>query len=204
MALRVLARLTRCQRNAWRASRPGCFGCRGVFFGGFAIGLVRRQFPHLRDARERCRTGKMLRESPGIPNLDVVECRNPPRSQTDTLLFTSARLPDRLTFSSAPGTLLGTRQHSAMRYVRSETVVTREVAGETIVVPVRGGVGDLNGLFTFNEIASGIWQLLAASRTADEVAAWVRERYEVSEEQARTDVDGFLEELRRQGLVHEA
>jgi len=91
-----------------------------------------------------------------------------------------------------------------MKYVRSETVVTREVAGETIVVPVRGGVGDLNGLFTFNEIASGIWQLLAASRTADEVAAWVRERYEVSEEQARTDVDGFLEELRRQGLVHEA
>jgi len=91
-----------------------------------------------------------------------------------------------------------------MKYVRSETVVTREVAGETIVVPVRGGVGDLNGLFTFNEIASGIWQLLAASRTADEVAAWVRERYEVSEEQARTDVGGFLEELRRQGLVHEA
>jgi len=83
-------------------------------------------------------------------------------------------------------------------------VVTREVAGETIVVPVRGGVGDLNGLFTFNEIASGIWQLLAASRTADEVAAWVRERYEVSEEQARADVGGFLEELRRQGLVNEA
>jgi hypothetical protein len=91
-----------------------------------------------------------------------------------------------------------------MKFVRSETVVTREVAGETIVVPVRGGVGDLNGLFTFNEIASGIWQLLAASRTADEVAAWVGERYEVSEEQARTDVAGFLEELQRQGLVHQA
>jgi hypothetical protein len=91
-----------------------------------------------------------------------------------------------------------------MKYVRSETVVTREVAGETIVVPVRGGVGDLDGLFTFNEIASGIWQLLAASSTADEVAAWVREQYEVSEEQARNDVAGFLAELQKQGLVHEA
>ncbi|HKO03098.1 MAG TPA: PqqD family protein [Candidatus Acidoferrales bacterium] len=91
-----------------------------------------------------------------------------------------------------------------MKFVRSETVVTREVAGESIVVPVRGGVGDLDGLFTLNEIASGIWQLLATSRSAEEVAEWVRERYEVSEEQARTDVSGFLEELQRQGLVHEA
>jgi hypothetical protein len=90
-----------------------------------------------------------------------------------------------------------------MKYVRSETVVTREVAGETIVVPVRGGVGDLDGLFTFNEIASGIWQLLAARRTTDEVITWVQERYEVSEERARADVAGFLDELRKQGLVHE-
>ena len=40
--------------------------------------------------------------------------------------------------------------------------------------------------------------------TSHQVAAWVRDRYEVSEEQARADVGGFLEELRRQGLVHEA
>jgi hypothetical protein len=91
-----------------------------------------------------------------------------------------------------------------MKYVRSETVVTREIGGETIVVPVRGGVGDLTGLFTFNEIATGIWRLLAAGRTTDEVAHWVEENYEVSEEQARTDVAGFLEELRQHGLVQEA
>lgn len=90
-----------------------------------------------------------------------------------------------------------------MKYVRSEAVVTREVGGETIVVPVRGGVGDLTGLFTFNEIASGIWQLLAEGHSADEVVLWVQEHYEVGEEQARADVGGFLEELRQQGLVHE-
>jgi len=91
-----------------------------------------------------------------------------------------------------------------MKYVRSETVVTREVSGETIVVPVRGGVGDLTGLFTFNEIASGIWRLLSEERTTDEVADWVEANYEVGGEQARADVAGFLEELRQQGLVHQA
>ena len=82
-------------------------------------------------------------------------------------------------------------------------MVTREVGGETIVVPIRGGVGDLTGLFTFNPIGSGIWQLLAEKRSVDDVVCWVQENYEVSEEQARTDTGTFLEELRKQGLVHE-
>jgi hypothetical protein len=90
------------------------------------------------------------------------------------------------------------------RYVRNTSVVTRVVAEETIVVPIRGGVGDLDGLFTFNELGSGIWELLEAGRTSEELAAWVAERYEVSEEQARADVTRFLEELRQQGLIHAA
>jgi len=80
-------------------------------------------------------------------------------------------------------------------------VVTREVAGETIVVPVRGGVGDLTGLFTFNEIASGIWKQLAEGRTAEEVVVWVEANYEVGEERARADVTRFIGELQAQGLV---
>lgn len=83
-------------------------------------------------------------------------------------------------------------------------MVTRVVAEETIVVPVRGGVGDLDGLFTFNELGSGIWELLEAGRTLGELVAWVADRYDVSEEQARADVTRFLEELRQQGLIHTA
>jgi hypothetical protein len=87
------------------------------------------------------------------------------------------------------------------RYIRSTAVVTRAIAGETIVVPVRGGVGDLDGLFTFNALGTGIWEFLEAGRTCEEVTAWVVERYDVSPDQARSDVTGFLSELQRQGLV---
>jgi hypothetical protein len=90
------------------------------------------------------------------------------------------------------------------KFVRSASVVTRVVAGETIVVPIRGGVGDLDGLFTFNELGSGIWELLEAGRTPEELAAWVADCYEVSAEQACRDVTSFLEELRQQGLIHAA
>lgn len=90
------------------------------------------------------------------------------------------------------------------KYIRSESVVTREVAEETIVVPVRGGVGDLDGLFTFNEIGSGIWRMLSDSKSVEELTRWVRENYEVSGQQAEEDVGSFLEQLEKQGLVRAA
>ncbi len=88
------------------------------------------------------------------------------------------------------------------RYVRSSTVVSREIAGETLVVPVRGGVGDLDSIFSFNGLGSDLWNLLQAGTSIEEMAAWVEERYEVTFEQALTDINAFMDELSQAGLVH--
>ena len=42
-------------------------------------------------------------------------------------------------------------------YVRSESVVSRVIAGETLIIPVRKGVGDLASIYSLNEVASTIW-----------------------------------------------
>ena len=47
-------------------------------------------------------------------------------------------------------------------YIRSEAVVSRLIGGETLVVPVRGGVGDLASIYSFNEIGTMIWEALAS------------------------------------------
>ena len=39
-------------------------------------------------------------------------------------------------------------------YVRASSVVSRVIAGETLIVPVRGGVGDLASIYSLNEVAS--------------------------------------------------
>jgi len=89
------------------------------------------------------------------------------------------------------------------RYVRSSTVVSREIAGETLVVPVRGGVGDLDSIFSFNGLGSDLWNLLQAGTSIEEMAVWVEERYEVTFEQALTDINAFMDELSQAGLVHQ-
>jgi len=39
-----------------------------------------------------------------------------------------------------------------IRFVKEPDLVTRLIAGETIIVPIRDGVGDLNAVYTLNQV----------------------------------------------------
>jgi len=93
---------------------------------------------------------------------------------------------------------------SSAKYVRSSTVVSREIGGETLVVPVRGGVGDLDSIFSFNPLGSDLWNLLQAGASVEEMGEWVVEHYEVTSQQALADIQAFVDELSRAGLVHQS
>ena len=85
--------------------------------------------------------------------------------------------------------------------MRSRSVVSRVVGGETLIVPVRGKVGDLASIYSFNGSGSLIWQLLDVPRNlADLIDAMERE-YAIDSEQACKDVTAFLKEMQSVGLV---
>jgi hypothetical protein len=91
------------------------------------------------------------------------------------------------------------------QFVRSRAVVSRSLDGETLVVPVRGKVGDLASIYNFNGTGSLIWQLLEKPRTAADLIASLEQEYEISQEakkeQLQKDVEHFLHELALQGLI---
>lgn len=86
-------------------------------------------------------------------------------------------------------------------FVRSQSVVVRVVAGETLIVPIRARVGDLASIYSFNGTASLIWKLLESPRTVTELAAAVAREYEVEAALALRDVTKFVEEVQAVGLV---
>jgi len=90
----------------------------------------------------------------------------------------------------------------APHYKRNSDTVSREIGGETIVVPICRGVGDMDSVFTFNSLGTDLWKLLDKSHTEEEMALWVTEHFEVSPERALADVRSFLEDLRNAGLVN--
>jgi len=87
------------------------------------------------------------------------------------------------------------------KFIRSQAVVARVVAGETLIVPVRAKVGDLASIYSFNGTGTLIWKLLDSPSSVEEVAAAVAAEYNVDLVQAERDVNEFVNEMRCVGLV---
>lgn len=85
--------------------------------------------------------------------------------------------------------------------IRTQSVVSRVVAGETLIVPVRAQVGDLASIYSFNRTGSLIWKLLKSARTVSELSAAMAREYDVDPAQAERDVTEFVSEMKAVGLV---
>jgi hypothetical protein len=79
--------------------------------------------------------------------------------------------------------------------------VTRRIADETIIVPVVGGVGDLDAIFTLNEIGSCIWRLTEQPTTVHAVVEAICREFDVPADRAERDVVEFLGTLADAGLI---
>jgi hypothetical protein len=80
--------------------------------------------------------------------------------------------------------------------------VTRRVAGETIIVPVSSRVGDLDAIYTLNEVGSRIWSLVESSKSIEEIVAALCDEYEAPRDQITHDVAELIEELQANGLIN--
>lgn len=79
--------------------------------------------------------------------------------------------------------------------------VTREVAGETILVPVGQAVLSLNGMLVLNECGRFLWDRLQTAESEERLTEALLEAYEVDRQTAEADVRDFLAELRRLGIL---
>lgn len=80
-------------------------------------------------------------------------------------------------------------------------LIKREIAGDTILVPVGKTVYDSNGLFVLNELAAFIWDILPKAETEQEICEAVLAEYEVTPEEAAADVAAFLAKLRELNIL---
>jgi hypothetical protein len=88
-------------------------------------------------------------------------------------------------------------------YRRDDSVVVREIAGETLLVPIRGDLAAMQRIFTLNPVGAFIWEQLDGVRTLAEARDALLERFEVDREQVDRDVMEFLREVREAGLIGE-
>ena len=81
--------------------------------------------------------------------------------------------------------------------------VTREIGGETLIVPVTGHVMELESIYVLNPVGSRIWELLRSPTTTDQIVAVVAGEFAVSPQDAAADTAEFLESLATRGLIQD-
>ena len=77
-----------------------------------------------------------------------------------------------------------------------DDLILRNIAGETILVPIGEAAKKYSGLFSINELGAFIWERLPKVETVEALVDLVLEEYDVSREEATADVEEFLAKLR--------
>ena len=80
--------------------------------------------------------------------------------------------------------------------------VTRHVAGETIIVPVSSRVGDLDAIYTLNDVGSRVWTLVESPKSVAEIVSVLCEEYDASPDQITNDTVELLQQLEASGLIN--
>jgi hypothetical protein len=84
---------------------------------------------------------------------------------------------------------------------RTPEVVCRRVGAESILVPVRHNVGNLDYVYTLSPVAASVWELVDGNRSMDEIVDAICAEYDVDRATAAADVTALLADLSDAALI---
>ena len=88
-------------------------------------------------------------------------------------------------------------------FVKNEEVISRKIAGETILVPVRGKLADMRRIFTLNPVAEYIWRRIDGKNTLENIGNNIVAAFDVDSKSAEDDVEEFIAALLKEHLITE-
>ena len=86
-------------------------------------------------------------------------------------------------------------------FQKDPLIASRKIAGETILVPIRRDVVDLQCIYTLNRVGARIWDLLDGRNNVEDIAETITSEFEVDRPQAEADVEEFLGQLEEVGAI---
>ena len=78
---------------------------------------------------------------------------------------------------------------------KSDSIVSRKIGDEFILVPIKQDVGDLESIYTLNETAARIWELIDGKMKVREIKEKILQEFEVTPNEAESDLIEHLQQL---------
>jgi hypothetical protein len=88
-------------------------------------------------------------------------------------------------------------------YSKNNEIVTRRILDETILVPIRGKLANMQRIFALNPVAEYIWKNINGQKSLNEILKEIEDNFEVSKEQALADLIEFVTDLIKENLLIE-
>ncbi|UCH92629.1 MAG: PqqD family protein [Candidatus Aminicenantes bacterium] len=88
-------------------------------------------------------------------------------------------------------------------YRKKEDIVTRQIAGETLLVPIRSQLADMQKIFALNPVAEYIWQQLDGKQSLEKIHSGITANYQVGNQKARADLEEFIAQLLEAGIIEQ-
>ncbi|GMQ90430.1 MAG: hypothetical protein BMS9Abin10_0807 [Gammaproteobacteria bacterium] len=82
-----------------------------------------------------------------------------------------------------------------------DKLVTREIVGETIIVPVSGELADLQRVYSLNTTGAFVWERLDGSTPLEIIHQAVTENFKVGKKDAWADLAELVTGLAQAGLI---
>ncbi len=80
-------------------------------------------------------------------------------------------------------------------YKKSDSIVSRKIGDEFVLVPIRQDVGDLESIYTLNETAARIWDLIDGEKNVRDIKERLVEEFEVEPKEVEKDLIEHLQQL---------
>ncbi len=88
-------------------------------------------------------------------------------------------------------------------FKKNEDVVTRKIADQLILVPIKGNVADMQRLFMLNPVAEFIWQQLDGKCSVAVICEQIANGFIVDQQNAEKDAFEFIGQLIDFQLINE-
>lgn len=80
-------------------------------------------------------------------------------------------------------------------------VVLREVAGETMLIPVGDTSSEYNGIFTLSPSAATAFKAFQSGKSEEEALNDILSEFDIDKETAKADLDEFVDSLKEFGIL---
>lgn len=78
---------------------------------------------------------------------------------------------------------------------KNPDIVSRTIEDETILMPIYKTSDEINCIYTLNDVAARIWQLIDGKRNIAKIKTTLLKEFEVTQKELDKELDKFLKDL---------